>query len=63
MRAMIVTSADGLKRRLSPMALLGWRTGDITRSDGALVEGTILALVDGAMVGVRETQDTIDWMF
>lgn len=65
MRPLIVTTANGDKRRLNPMQMVGWRAGDVPTGDAegsAVYQGTIIALV-GGHVGVRESEEQIDWLF
>ena len=65
MRPLIVTTADGSKRRLNPMQIIGWRAADVPTGDAAgsmVYQGTVIALVGGP-VGVRESEDQIDWLF
>ena len=61
---LLVTSGAGEKRRLNPLAVVGWREGDVPGPEGARVYlGTIMALVTGEVIGVREGIEQFDWLW
>jgi len=66
MRPLIVTAANGEKRRLNPMQIIGWKEGDIPAEipgePTKVYAGTVLALSNG-VAGVRESVDQIDRLF
>lgn len=62
MRPMILTNANGEKRRLTPFQIAGWVAADFEHN-GRAFAGCAVVLGNGAQVLVRESEEQLDHLF
>lgn len=67
MKPIIITAANGQKRRLSPMGVIGWRSAHVPANDprqpNLVYNGTMVILADGSFVGIIESEAEFDRLF
>jgi hypothetical protein len=63
MKPLIVTNIAGEKRRLNPLAVVGWSGQNVELADGRVGIGTVLAMAAGGPVAILESEAQFDWLF